>query len=217
MSNWVSRVSGGGLRLAAVLTALVVLVGPIDVVAEGEEAAQPVTRVEEDWLLWVHEPNGELYSPQFHTVLSPVDNLDSFYFQVTWNYHEEPSFVAGGFQVQSWNGDEQLEVQDVNKEELSRTAEIITWTQVIETNGTQIGFSVLNGWSASWGLFGHPDTTIVHNGAVPDLSGYSPDTSVANSWVTYGRNRVVLLVLRAVRYYSDGELVAEDHTTRYVQ
>jgi len=196
--------------LIGALAALVVLTGPS--ILPAEEAA--VIRVEEDWLLWVYEPDGALFSPQFHTVMSPLGNLDSYYYQVTWNYRELPSFMSGGFQVQSWNGEATMECQNVNKGELSRSGEIITWTQVLETNGNQIAFSIINGVSTTWGTFGHPNTTIVHDGSFADLNQYSPTVSVANSWITYGQNRVVRLGLMAVRYYGANGLLQTDPTDR---
>lgn len=194
---------------------LAVLAGP-GVLSAQEAPTEPVTRVEEDWFLWVQEPNGTVYSPQFHTVMSPFGHMDSYYFQVTWNYRELPDFMSGGFQVQSWDGESNLNTQSVERIELSREAEIITWTQVLEVNGTQVGFSVINGMSATWGTFGHPDTTIIHNGSFSDLGGYSPDVSIGNSWITYGENRVFILKIRAVRYYGASGLLRTDTTQRVV-
>ncbi len=187
-----------------------------DAVVPDTQPPPTITRVEEDWMVWVYEPDGNLYAPQFHTVMSPVPGLDSYYFQVTWNYHELPNFWPGGFQVQGWRGEEQLAVQDVDRAELSSWAETIRWTQVMETNGNQIAFSVMNGSSTSWGTFGHPDTTIVQDGSVSNLDQYSPDESVANSWITYGQNRVIVLMISEVRYYSEGTLVKTDDTPRYL-
>lgn len=208
MSNG-HRVRNGVGKSILIMSALIVLAGP-GVLRAQDPAAGPVTRVEEDWVLLVDQPNGAIYSPQFHTVMSPFKHMESFYFQVTWNYRELPDFMPGGFQVQSWNGDASLDQQNVNSAELSRSAELIFWTQVLETNGTQFAFSVEDGISATWGAFGHPDTTIVHNGAVTDLNAYSPSTSATNSWITFGQNRVKLLKIIAVRYYGNNGLIRQD-------
>lgn len=199
-----------------VLAAAVVLIGPGALPADESAPSEPIIRVEEDWLLWVGEPSDATYSPQFHTVMSPVGDMDSFYFQVTWNYRELPDFVPGGFQVQSWNGETHLENQNVNSSELSRNAELITWTQVLETNGSQIGFSVINGRSITWGTFGHPETTIIHDGTLRNLNNYSPEASRANSWISFGENRVQKLVIRRVRYYTASGLVQTDDVSRVV-
>jgi hypothetical protein len=198
-------------RIVALAGTLAVRAAPVLVPAEEPAApASPVTRIEEDWVLWVYQPNGALFSPQFHTVMSPVDDLNSYYFQVTWNYRELPDFAPGGFQVQSWHNDTDLASHDVNNQELSRSAEIITWTQVLETNGNQIAFSLVNGRSATWGSFDHPRTTIVQDGSVSDLESYSPDLSIQNACITYGQNRVYVLRIREIRYYSDTELLWTD-------
>ncbi len=207
---------GESLRLNVLIAGAALLAGPVIAGAQDAAPQPPVTRVEEDWVLAVYEPNGSLYAPQFHTVMSPVDDLDGYYFQVTWNYCELPDFAAGGFQVQSWFGDRDLDSHDVENLELSRTAEFITWTQVMETNGFQIGFSLINGRSQSWGAFDHPRTTIVQDGTVTNLDQYSPEDSVANACITYGQNRVYLLRLKAVRYYHETELLWTDSTPRDV-
>lgn len=203
----------------AALAALVVLAGPVIVAAQDNPAPDPqqtVTRVEEDWVLWVYQPDGEAVCPQFHTVMSPLPNLDSYYFMVTWNYWELPGFAPGGLQIQSCNGNDVLDTNGVGDKELSKYAEVITWTQVMETNGTELGFTLLNGKSETWGEFGYPETTIVSDTVVDDLSAYSPEASVANANITYGSNRVVVLAINQVRYYGEDGLIRQDDTYRPV-
>ena len=53
---------------------------------------EPVIRVEEDWILVVNEPDYAVDSPQFHTVMSPDNHIDSYYAQVTWNYKENQQY-----------------------------------------------------------------------------------------------------------------------------
>jgi hypothetical protein len=215
MSAFCTDASHRSLRTSILLAGLVVLAGPV--IAGAQEWSPPtITRIEEDWVLAVNEPNGSLFSPQFHTVISPTSNLDSYYFQVTWNYRELPGFAPGGFQVQSWYGEDDLESHDVVSQELSRSAEFITWTQVLETNGNQIAFSLINGRSQTWGYFDHPQTTIIQDGTITSLAGYSPEVSVNNSCITYGQNRVYVLRLTTVRYYSDMGLLWTDYTDRDV-
>jgi hypothetical protein len=196
------------------LAALVVLAWPVVVTAQ--EADPTVTRVEEDWVLWVYQPNGQAACPQFHTVMSPLPNLDSFYFMATWNYWEQPTFSPGGFQIQSCSGDTVLETNGNDTAELSLFAEVITWTQVMETDGQQLGFTLLNGRSQTWGSFGYPETLIVSEGMVPDLNQYSPEVSAANASITYGRNRVIMLTLDTVRYYGEDGLIRTEDNSRHV-
>ncbi|MBI4717927.1 MAG: hypothetical protein HY763_09005 [Planctomycetes bacterium] len=173
-------------------------------------------RVEEDWKLVLNEPDGGIDSPQFHTVMSPYTDLDSYYAQVTWNYRETPDFLSGGLQLQSWNGESQLNRRSIAKSQLSTTAETITWTQSLTIAGALLSFDILNGNSTTWGTFGR-DMTIALDASLSFLGDYSPDVSAANACVTYGSNRVDLFVLTEVRWYgADGSLVAVDSTPRVV-
>ncbi len=196
-------------RLGCVIVGTIVLTAPA-------RAAGPAVRVEEDWKLVVNEPNNSVNSPQFHTTMSPLSHLDSFYAQVTWNYRWTPNFTPGGLQLHAWDGDTEIRARGVRVTELSTTAETITWTQSLETDGAQLLFQIKNGNSTTWGTFDR-DMYINMSANLPDLSSYSPDVSVENSCITYGSNRVNLLVITQVRYYdAAGVLVALDSTPRVV-
>ena len=51
--------------------------------AEGENPPA-IIRIEEDWILILNEPNDAMFAPQFHTVMSPFNDLESVYLQVIW-------------------------------------------------------------------------------------------------------------------------------------
>jgi hypothetical protein len=99
--------------------------------------------------------------------------------------------------------------------QLSNAAETITWTQTLETDGMRLSVHVSNGQSTTWGAFGK-DMTIHADAGLPDLSGYDPQTSASESCVTYGSNRVDLLVITQVRYYGASGLLHVDNTPRVV-
>ncbi|MBI3469118.1 MAG: hypothetical protein HY000_39440 [Planctomycetes bacterium] len=177
-------------------------------------SSQPILRVEEDWVLVLNEPKSNINSPQFHTVMSPFDHLSSYYGQVTWNYWELPSFTAGGLQMQIWNGDNCVRRTAPESRVLSTAAETITWTQVLETDGADLSFSIENGSSSTWGTFlGFRAYT---NANVANLSGYSTSVSVDNSLISYGSNRVVSLVITEVRKYDATGLVSVDQVDKVV-
>ncbi len=135
-----------------------------------------------------------------HTVMSPLPNLDSYYFQVTWNYRELPDFTAGGFQVQSWNGDNDLDFQNVGERvEPKRRADLLD--QVLETTRHPDRLFHRERHVADLGPVRPPGDDLIHDGSFCDLNQYSPAVSIGNSWITYGDNRVKLLVLQRVRYY----------------
>lgn len=185
-------------------------------VADGSSGT--VMRVEEDYELVLNEPGSERASPQFHTVMSPYNHVLSGYAQVSWNYRELPEFAAGGLQIQAWKGENDYEGKDIGDEPLSRDAETIAWTQVLETDDHQLTFKIINGQSLSWGAFGGDELSIVVLPVtVGNLNRYSSTISKSNSWISYGSNRVNLLQIKEVRRYgSSGNLVSRDTTPKVI-
>lgn len=177
--------------------------------------SDPVVRIEEDWALDVNEPNGDTTAPQFHTVMSPMPGLDSFYAQTLWNYRETPDFAAGGVQLHSYDGETLLRKRSIESGTLSTVAETITWTQSLETDGTTLTFSISNGESTTWGTFGR-DMNISSAANLAQLNEYDPETTVANSCVTFGANRVQSLSIKRIRYYGATGLLYTDTTERHV-
>lgn len=194
------------------LRTLAALVGVAAAVpASGQESAEPVVRVEEDWQLVLNEPNYGANSPQFHTLMSPGKDTESIYIQATWNYRELPAFQSGGLQLQGWFGDSCGIQRNPCTEQLSNSAETVTWTQSLETDrSSKIVFSIMNGQSTTWGTFGGDLHKITGYIRIPDLNAYSTSVSVQNSWITYGANRVDSLVITQVRRYGSGGLISVD-------
>ena len=166
-------------------------------------------------MLVLNEPDGNVDSPQFDTVMSPFQEVDSFFAQVLWNYRETPNFVSGGVQLQSYEGELLTRRRSMEFGQLSTTAETITWTQGLSTDGVVLSFEVTNGRSTTWGAFG-TDMRISSDANVPNLSDYSPDVSAQQSCITYGSNRVNEMVISQVRYYGATGLLGVDNTPRVV-
>lgn len=181
-----------------------------------DEVGPAIVRVEEDWVLVLNEPDFGTNSPQFHTVMSPFGNLDSFFAQVTWNYREHPAYTSGGVQMQGWSSEDLLITKSFRSDEMSTVAETVTWTQVLETNGEWLKFSITNGVSTTWGNFGGDSMTISGSAALANLNDYHSAVSVNNSWITYGSNRVNLLVLQQVRRYGAAGLISVDSNPKVV-
>jgi hypothetical protein len=211
-----NRMSGRRLALVVCGTVLgvgVVMIGP----AVAFEHQEQIVRVEEDWKLVLNEPNDAVNAPQFHTVMSPYGNVDSVYLQATWNYQEEPDFAAGGLQLQAWNGEEcALSRGFLDGRQLSTDAETVTWTQVLDINESIVSFEIINGRSVTWGSFGGGSMKLQGELYPADLNAYSPQVSRANSFVSYGSNRVDLLVITEVRYYGREGLLHRDTTPKVV-
>ena len=185
------------------------------VVASGE-AQEPVIRVEQDWRLVLTEPDDAVLAPQLHTVMSPFGNLNSLYAQVTWNYAELPDFEEGGLQIQAWEGEDCSFHRSFNGQGLSGIAETVRWTQVMETNGNTLSCKIVNGQSTTWGSFGGQSMGVNGSAAVPNLNQYDTGVSVGNSLVTYGANRVRLLVITEVRRYGEDGLLSVESNPRVI-
>jgi len=179
------------------------------------QSVEPVVRIEEDWLLVLNEPDGNADSPQFHTVMAPFVGYDDYYAQVLWNYRETPGFTPGGVQLQSYYGEHMTRSRSMEFSKLNTTAETIQWTQSLATDGLVLEFQVQNGQSITWGSFGK-DMRISSDANLPNLAGYSPDFSAQNSGVTFGSNRVDLMVITQVRKYGPSGLLSVDSTPRIV-
>ena len=182
--------------------------------AANAEPPKDILKVEEDWMVILNVPGEDVDSPQFHTIMSPYPNLDNMHFQVNWNYREYPDFAAGGLEVLSWDGESLRRSQTMRTQQLSTSAETLTWTQSLVTNGNLISFQITNGQSTTWGTFGGMTLDRAH--PLTNLDTYAADTSVANSMVTYGCNRVDLIMIVEVRKYNEEGLLERDTTPRVV-
>ncbi len=202
------RRTGGRRAIGAGLAIAVMAWGSV---AWGQTIVE-VVRVDEHWELELIEPDGDRLAPQFHTVMSPFGHLDSFYTQNTWNYQELPYFTPGGFQVQGWLNDDVIDLKSFDLPEFSNTAETVTWTQVMAISGPQTLAAVVNANSSTWGAFGGFSSLITGLPSLPNLNEYSPEVSIANSWITYGANRVVHLRITRVDYTTSDGYVYSDYT-----
>jgi len=204
-------------RYCAFAGAGILLASPVGTLSAFVADPVAVTRIEEDWELDVNEPASQSCSPQFHTVMSPYGSLNGLYFQVTWNYQELPDVTEGGLQLQVWGGAEDFASRDAGSGYLSNDAERVSWTAVLSTDSMHVTFGIENGYSASWGSFGGESMRVRTPRPIASLDTYSTDVTTANSWITYGSNRVNRLVLKAVRRYAaDGTLLSQETQERVI-
>lgn len=197
--------------LGAWVTTMLAVAAP----APGDEPS--VVRVEEDWEVVLNEPASHLDAPQFHTVISPQGDLEHYHAQITWNYRERPDFSSGGMQIAALWNDQVLADRVAREDPLSTSAESISWTQEVRCSFGLLTFAVKNGSSSTWGSFGGAELTLTGAVGVYNLNGYSTDTSVENSWVSFGANRINLLRIKEVRRYdAAGNLLSRDSDPRVV-
>lgn len=178
----------------------------------------PVMRVEEDWELRLNDPGPDVDSPQFHSVMAAKGDMNSYYFQVNWNFREDDDFNSGGLQVTAWRGDTELAARTSRDDQLSTYAETVTWTQAMSTNGENLKFELLNGHSITWGSFGNSSDSRLQGGiSLSNLNNYTASMSAQQSMISYGCNRVNLLRIKEVRYYNgDGDMIGQDTTPRVI-
>jgi hypothetical protein len=176
--------------------------------ASAQDPSTTIISVEEQWELSVGEPTPERSSPQTSMVMSPLPHLDGLYFIFTLNYQNLPNYIAGGMQIQQWDGDTAVSVNDGPKEgTLEIEDEFIRWTQRMSINEGQLTFEILGGSSATWGAFGGQGylKRSVQT-SLTNLNEYRPAISLGESDVGYAGNRVVGLILkRLVWITEDGE------------
>ena len=173
-----------------------------------------VVKVEEDWEMVVGEPDDVHASPQVLCVFSPTADAESLHASLELNHHTVPEFEAGGMQFEVWEGktalrEKKFPIQHV----LSTPGEVISWTQCMELQGSNLLFEIKDGTSSTWGAFGgqgYLKPYPVH-AKMSNLNGYSPEVSVNSSGISHGANRVQSLVLKEVRLtLSTGEVLVDD-------
>jgi hypothetical protein len=171
-----------------------------------------LTCIEEEWELVVSEPDALLAAPQLGTVMTPFEDSNDFYLAFAINHRLDPTFSAGGLEVQLWYQGQLLGWQAVEGGVLSSTNETVRWTQRLEIKGGKLRFSIVQGDSTTWGKFGQGESMHLElDTTLADLNDYHPNVSIESSGVLFASNRVGSLVLKKVRgFAADGTQVSVD-------
>jgi hypothetical protein len=177
-----------------------------------------ITRVEEDWELIVGTPDPNTDGPQLTCSIAPVAGDDALYASFELNHRSLPSFTRGGMQLQVWSNEYNLANNPFPHDDmLDNFGEAVTWTMVMKLSGENVTFEVRNGNSTTWGSFGGQGyLRSTHATDAENLNAYSPDDSVVNSGVSFASNRVQLLTLKRVRYFTSTGDVWVDENPRSV-
>lgn len=176
-----------------------------------------IVRVEEDWLVYVKNPDPDADSPQIVNVITPTGSTDGIFGLVELNHSSAPSFRGGGHQIQSWQGEHSV-TQLVTQENalLSRDYDKVEYTVAMELDGEFINFELRNGKSRTWGHFAKQGIVApVARGEI-DMTNYDPQMSVDNTTINVGAHRVEVMYQTAVRYYSVRGLEHTDDTNRVI-
>lgn len=189
------------------------------------QANEPVMAVEEDWELVVGTPDWNTESPQITCVISPIGSMHTVHCAFDLNHHSQPSYSAGGMQLQIWNGESPVSRKEFSERGLLRhTNETITWTARmalevgLDGGANQLGYEINHGHSWTWNGFGGNGTLRTSvNSLLTDLNLYDSSISTTHSGVNYAFEQVASLKLVEVRRYNIlGQLISVDTTERVV-
>lgn len=198
-----------------------VVVGLLGVAPWSTATAQEpdaIVRVEEDWELVLGNPDPSVDAPQITCTMSPTSTTSALHAAFELNHRSQPSFTAGGIQVQVWRGENLLSTRTSTRTaELATAGETVTWTQTMDLEGSYLAFELKDGASSTWGSFGRYGYLRTYaTTSLTNLNGYHPDVSVANSGIGFAGNRVTSLVLKEVRLITASGETLRDTTPRVV-
>ena len=177
--------------------------------------APKIIRVEEDWVVYVSNPDAKVGAPQIVNVIAPQNSTVGPFGIVELNHGSEPNFQSGGYQIQSWVGDTNFDFE-VSEEtnQLVRNYDKLRYTVAMELLGDRIRFVLKDGRSRTWGRFATGGITADSPATATDLSKYDPQFSVDNTTINVGAHRVELMYQQETRYYSVNGLERTDQDPR---
>lgn len=157
--------------------------------------------VEEDWEMTLNQPDARTNSPQVAFFLHPDALHSDRYFQVQMNYAAEEGYSSGGFRVGAFVDEVPLdEERSKVKGVLSWDNDTVRWTSAMARFNDQLMFALKDGSGYQWGAFGGPEYLVaMPEDDIHDLDHYSPQESVNNVDIGFGRNRIKSLRLKKVR------------------
>jgi hypothetical protein len=174
-----------------------------------------VDRVEEDWVIYIANPDQEIGAPQITNVIAPVPSTDGAFGMLELNHGSQPNFKNGGLQIQSWVGDRNIAYQSSLKTgRLDRDYDKVEYTVAMQVAGDAVRFSVKAGRSKSWGQFARDGLFADAEMKDANLSNYDPQFSVDNTTINVGAHRVAVMAQIQTRYFSGDQLVKKDETPR---
>ena len=186
-----------------------------------EPTADPILKVEEDWVLVVRNPEAEAALPKVLNTISAFPRLLIPYAIFELNHSSMPEFNNGGMQIQGWYGQNAYYYKNGSKfNTLAIPDETIKYTLRMEAepDAGKLHYEVTNGDSQSWGKFGGQGLLKLSLPSllVTKLNYYTPLTSIKNAEVTEGAHNVSAFYLNEVRYYTKDGLFKTDNTRRYL-
>jgi hypothetical protein len=177
-----------------------------------------ITRVEEDWVAQIIEPDASIAAPQFTSVMTPDQSDPSTYFTVEFNHSTAGEFQPGGLQLQSWGNDQFIEATPrLIEDPLEQNDENLLWTQYMQVSDGQIRFGLKSMTSKTWREADVTEAVLSSGESVSHLNNYRIVDSSNGSGVGFADNRVGDMVLLEVRLYSGSVLVERHVLNRYIK
>lgn len=180
-----------------------------------DDSVGAIVRIEQDWELVVSMPDANRCSPQLYVQMFPESGQD-YCCQLLINYNDQPSFSAGGIQIQIWNGESVLDGQDNAPKQavLQIENETVTFTLAMEIDEGMLQFSAKDVSCTSWGDVTRLRTTTKYEQT--SFSNYLTSDTVSNSGILLGSNRVTSWRIKEVRKFDRfGNKVTEDGQKLY--
>lgn len=200
---------------------LIAAVSPLFVSTAGfgqDEERPDITRVEEDWVVQVVEPDASIAAPQFTSVMTPNQADATTYFTVEFNHSTASDFQPGGLQLQSWGNDQFIEATPrLIEDPLDNSDENILWTQYMQVVDGQVRFGLKAMSSKTWQDANVTEAVLSSGESVTDLNNYRIVDSADGSGVGFADNRVGNMVLLEVRLYSGNTLVEQHVLNRFIK
>jgi len=185
--------------------------------ASAFEPTSAITRVEEDWVAYVRNPDSDICAPQIVNLMSPTGTTTGPYGLFELNHVSLPNFSSGGFQVQGWVSEtHNSDMRSNERRSLTRDYDRVNYTVAMEIEGDRLRFTLKDGRSRNWGRFLQSGLSCSVPRGTHDLSEYSPEASVQQTTINVGAHRIELLVQEETRYYTTSHLVHTDTEDRVI-
>lgn len=167
-----------------------------------------IVRIEEDWRLDIITPETASNSPQITCAMSPAGSDEGEYMTFELNHQSQPGYSSGGLHLHAWNSEYLLGSSHSAGVCLATPNETISWTQSMSLVDGWLVYEISQGTSQTWGEFGPTELRVALRTNLTNLNSYDPDSSLRDSGVGFGANRVSSLTLRTVRLFTaDGDVI----------
>lgn len=195
------------------------LLGLLPALCAGTVQAQvvpgdPIVEIEVDWEIEIGTPDDLESLPQISLIISSQPNLDSWYAELVLNsYAYAPGFGGdGGIMTRLWDGLNRR-TTTYSRQDVTLVAAgeklLVTQEMSIDQNGVLWSIHQHTSSPVTWGevlRFGGGTS----NQPLTNLDGFSIQTTLDESGVIAGKNRVDRIRVTKVRYYYQSGAVNEE-------